>query len=117
MDSNPDGIDDFEGLTRRLRLPRRARRHLLVADAVPEAPRKDDGHDISDYFTVDPCVGTLGDFVQFTHEAQQRGIIDLVVSHTLDLGRGVHRIVMAPYGYGWYRRARGLEYILDRSPF
>jgi hypothetical protein len=51
------------------------------------SPGKDDGYDISDYYGVDPRYGTLGDFVEFTHGCQQRGIrviIDLVVNHTSD---------------------------------
>jgi maltose alpha-D-glucosyltransferase / alpha-amylase len=42
---------------------------------------------VSDYYSVDPRYGTLGDFVDFTHGAKQRGIrvlIDLVVNHTSD---------------------------------
>jgi maltose alpha-D-glucosyltransferase/alpha-amylase len=49
------------------------------------SPCKDDGYDVSDYYNVDPRYGTLGDFVEFTHAAKQRGIrvlIDLVVNHT-----------------------------------
>jgi maltose alpha-D-glucosyltransferase/alpha-amylase len=51
------------------------------------SPGKDDGYDISDYYGVNPAFGTLGDFVEFTHAAEQRGIrvlIDLVVNHTSD---------------------------------
>jgi len=49
------------------------------------SPGRDDGYDISDYYGVNPVYGTLGDFVEFTHAAKQRGIrviIDLVVNHT-----------------------------------
>src|SRR6185503_21250683 len=49
------------------------------------SPRRDHGYDVTDYYAVDPCFGTLGDFVEFTHAAKQRGIrvlIDLVVNHT-----------------------------------
>ena len=51
------------------------------------SPHRDDGYDISDYYSVDPRYGTLGDFVEFTHGAKQRGmrvLIDLVVNHTSD---------------------------------
>src|SRR5207302_428390 len=43
--------------------------------------------DVADYYNVDPRYGTLGDFIEFTHGAKQRGIrvlIDLVVNHTSD---------------------------------
>src|SRR5262249_18328581 len=49
------------------------------------SPGRDDGYGISDYYGVNPAYGTLGDFVEFTHAASQRGIriiIDLVVNHT-----------------------------------
>jgi len=38
-----------------------------------------------DYYNVDPRLGTLGDFVEFMHQARDRGIrvlVDLVVNHT-----------------------------------
>ncbi|MGO7425978.1 alpha-amylase family glycosyl hydrolase, partial [Rhizobium ruizarguesonis] len=49
------------------------------------SPGRDDGYDVSDYYNVDPRYGSLGDFVEFTHGAKQRGIrvlIDLVINHT-----------------------------------
>ena len=87
MDANGDGIGDFEGLMRRLDYL-----HGLGVTAIwlmpfQPSPCRDDGYDISDYYGVDPRYGTLGDFVEFTHGAKQRGIrvlIDLVVNHTSD---------------------------------
>jgi maltose alpha-D-glucosyltransferase/alpha-amylase len=52
---------------------------------IQSSPCKDDGYDVSDYYNVDARYGTLGDFVELTHAARQRGIrviIDLVVNHT-----------------------------------
>src|SRR3979490_875484 len=60
------------------------------------SPAGNDGYDISDYYGVDPRYGTLGDFVEFTHGCEQRGIrviIDLVVNHTSDQ-------------HPWFRAAR-----------
>lgn len=85
MDSNGDGIGDFEGLSRRLDYLHGLGITCLWLMPFQKSPRKDDGYDISDYYQVDPCFGTLGDFVDFTHQARQRGIrvmIDLVVNHT-----------------------------------
>ena len=87
MDSNGDGIGDFKGLMRRLDYL-----HGLGVTAIwlmpfQVSPHRDDGYDVSDYYGVDPRYGTLGDFVEFTHGAKQRGIrvlIDLVVNHTSD---------------------------------
>jgi maltose alpha-D-glucosyltransferase / alpha-amylase len=87
MDANGDGIGDFAGLMRRLDYL-----HGLGVTAVwlmpfQSSPGRDGGYDISDYYQVDARYGTLGDFVEFTHAAKQRGIriiMDLVVNHTSD---------------------------------
>ena len=84
-DSNGDGIGDFGGLSERLD-------HLVelgvtVVWLMPFYPTADvdDGYDITDFYTVDPRLGTLGDFVEFMRSARSRGlrvIADLVVNHT-----------------------------------
>jgi maltose alpha-D-glucosyltransferase / alpha-amylase len=87
MDANGDGVGDFKGLLRRLDYL-----HGLGITAIwlmpfQPSPGRDDGYDIADYYGVDPRYGTIGDFVEFTHGAKQRGIrvlIDLVVNHTSD---------------------------------
>ena len=87
MDANGDGVGDFSGLMRRLDYL-----HGLGITAIwlmpfQTSPGLDDGYDVSDYYGVNPAYGTLGDFVEFTHGAKQRGIrviIDLVVNHTSD---------------------------------
>jgi maltose alpha-D-glucosyltransferase/alpha-amylase len=87
MDADGDGIGDFRGLMRRLDYL-----HGLGVTAIwlmpfQPSPGKDDGYDVSDYYGVNPAYGTLGDFVEFTHGARQRGIrviIDLVINHTSD---------------------------------
>jgi maltose alpha-D-glucosyltransferase/alpha-amylase len=87
MDANGDGIGDFAGLMRRLDYL-----HGLGITAIwlmpfQPSPGRDDGYDVSDYYGVNPAYGTLGDFVEFTHAAKQRGIrviIDLVANHTSD---------------------------------
>ena len=58
-----------------------------MADAVYPSPDRDDGYDITDFYGVDPRLGTLGDFVEFVRTARDRGmrvIADLVVNHTSD---------------------------------
>src|SRR5256885_14377994 len=87
MDANGDGTGDFQGLMRRLDYL-----HGLGVTAIwlmpfQTSPCRDDGYDVADYYNVDPRYGTLGDFIEFTHGAKQRGIrvlIDLVVNHTSD---------------------------------
>jgi maltose alpha-D-glucosyltransferase/alpha-amylase len=87
MDLNADGVGDFEGLTRRLDYL-----HAMGVDTVwlapfQPTPNRDNGYDIKDYYGVDPRHGSSGNFVEFMHQANKRGIkviIDLVVNHTSD---------------------------------
>jgi len=85
MDSNADGVGDFEGLTRRLDYLSGLGITALWLLPFQPGPDKDNGYDITDYYGVDSRHGSLGDFVDFTHEAKKRGIrviIDLVINHT-----------------------------------
>jgi maltose alpha-D-glucosyltransferase/alpha-amylase len=87
QDSNGDGIGDFQGLGRRLDYLQGLGVTAVWLMPFQTSPCKDGGYDISDYYNVDPRYGTLGDFVEFTHAAHQRGmrvLIDLVVNHTSD---------------------------------
>ncbi len=96
LDADGDGYGDFEGRSRRLDYL-----ESLGVDAVwlapfQPSPKRDNGYDISDYYGVDPRHGSSGDFVEFVHEAESRGIrviIDLVVNHTSD-------------HHPWFREAR-----------
>src|SRR5436190_16867207 len=85
MDANGDGIGDFIGLTRRLDYLQGLGITAIWLMPFQVSPGRDDGYDVADYYGVDPRYGTLGDFVEFTHAAEQRGIrvlMDLVVNHT-----------------------------------
>jgi maltose alpha-D-glucosyltransferase/alpha-amylase len=96
MDANGDGVGDFAGLMRRLDYLSGLGVTAIWLMPFQTSPFRDDGYDISNYYEVDPRYGTLGDFVEFTHAAKQRGIrviIDLVVNHTSDQN-------------GWFKEAR-----------
>ena len=96
LDSNGDGVGDFRGLIRKLDYLQGLGVTALWLMPFYTSPDRDDGYDVSDYYSVDPRYGTLGDFVEFTHAARQRGIrviADLVVNHTSDQ-------------HPWFRQAR-----------
>ncbi|MEU0563669.1 alpha-amylase family protein [Dactylosporangium maewongense] len=87
QDSNGDGIGDFQGLISRLDYLTRLGINCLWLHPIHPTPGKDDGYDATDFYNVDPRLGTLGDFAELLHEAANRGIkviIDLVVNHTSD---------------------------------
>jgi trehalose synthase len=86
-DGNGDGIGDFAGLTERL--DHLASLGVTCLWLLPFHPttNRDDGYDVTDYYNVDPRLGTLGDFVIFVRAAAERGLhvlVDLVVNHTSD---------------------------------
>ena len=87
MDSNGDGIGDFEGLSRRLDYLAGLGITCIWLQPFQPSPYRDSGYDIADYYGVDPWYGSPGDFVDFANQAKQRGIkiiLDLVVNHTSD---------------------------------
>lgn len=86
-DSDGDGVGDFQGLIGRLDYLARLGVTCLWLNPIHPSPNKDDGYDATDFYNVDPRLGTLGDFAELLHQAQNRGIrviIDLVVNHTSD---------------------------------
>ncbi|MDT0261181.1 alpha-amylase family protein [Jatrophihabitans sp. DSM 44399] len=87
QDSNGDGCGDLPGLTSRLDYLARLGVTCLWLNPIHPSPQRDGGYDVSDYYGVDPRLGTLGDFVELATQARSRGIrllLDLVVNHTSD---------------------------------
>ncbi|GAB2948365.1 alpha-amylase family protein [Nonomuraea fastidiosa] len=86
-DGNGDGVGDFRGLTQQIDYLAGLGVTCLWLMPFFPTPNQDDGYDITDFYTVDPRLGTLGDFVEFMRTAHDRGlrvIADLVVNHTSD---------------------------------
>jgi trehalose synthase len=85
LDWNGDGCGDFPGLAQRLdHLADLGVTCLWLMPFYPTGDR-DDGYDITDFYGVDPRLGTHGDLVEVIRTANDRGmrvIADLVVNHT-----------------------------------
>ena len=84
-DGNGDGVGDFLGLAGKLDYLAGLNVNCIWLQPFFVSPRRDHGYDISDYYAIDPRFGTLGDFVEFSQAARERGIriiVDLVVNHT-----------------------------------
>ncbi len=87
QDSNADGFGDLQGMISRLDYLARLGISTLWLNPIHPTPGRDDGYDITDYYGVDPRLGSVGDFVELVHQCENRGIrvmIDLVVNHTSD---------------------------------
>ncbi|WP_027576819.1 alpha-amylase family protein [Bradyrhizobium sp. WSM1743] len=86
-DGNGDGIGDFKGLTEQLDHIAQLGVNCLWLLPFYPSPGLDHGYDVTDYYNVAPSLGTLGDFVEFSHQARLRGlrlIVDLPINHTSD---------------------------------
>ncbi len=86
-DWNGDGTGDIRGMTERIEyLADLGITCLWLMPFYPTA-RKDDGYDITDFLSVDPRLGNLGDFVELIRTARSNGIrviVDFVMNHTSD---------------------------------
>jgi trehalose synthase len=96
FDWDGDGIGDLTGLTERIDYLAGLGISCIWLMPFQPSPNRDDGYDITDYYGVDPRLGSLGDFVALVRTAKDRGlrvIVDLVVNHTSDR-------------HPWFRAAR-----------
>jgi maltose alpha-D-glucosyltransferase/alpha-amylase len=96
QDANADGVGDFEGLMRRLDYLAGLGATCVWLQPFYSSPNRDNGYDVTDYYSVHEKHGSLGDFANFMNRAAALGlkvIVDLVVNHSS---------VDAP----WFRAAR-----------
>ncbi|MEX2270132.1 MAG: alpha-amylase family protein [Vicinamibacterales bacterium] len=103
QDANGDGVGDFEGLMRRLDYLAGLGVTCVWLQPFYTSPNRDNGYDVTDYYSVHEKHGSLGDYANFMNHARALGmrvIVDLVVSHT-------------SIDHPWFQSARSSP----RSPF
>ncbi len=86
-DSNGDGTGDLPGLTSRLDYLQWLGIDCIWLLPIYASPLRDGGYDISDFTSILPDFGVLGDFVELVDQAHERGmrvVADLVMNHTSD---------------------------------
>jgi trehalose synthase len=87
IDWSGDGIGDLAGLAQRIDYLEELGVTCIWLMPFYPTPDRDDGYDITDFYGVDPRLGTHGDLVEAIRTARDRGIrviVDLVVNHTSD---------------------------------
>jgi maltose alpha-D-glucosyltransferase/alpha-amylase len=86
-DSNGDGTGDLRGLTARLDYLQWLGIDCIWLLPIYSSPLRDGGYDISDFTSILPDFGHIGDFIELVDSAHERGmrvIADLVMNHTSD---------------------------------
>ena len=83
-DSNGDGIGDVRGIISKLDYLKDLGVDVLWLSPIYQSPMDDNGYDISDYYKINECFGTMEDAEELLKEAHNRNlkvIFDLVVNH------------------------------------
>lgn len=86
-DSNADGIGDLNGIIEKLDYIKELGIDIIWISPIFCSPMKDNGYDISDYYSIAPQYGIIGDLEKLIIEAKKRKIkilLDLVVNHCSD---------------------------------
>ena len=112
-DSNGDGIGDLQGIISKLDYLKELGVDIIWLSPCYPSPFADQGYDISDYYNIDPRIGTLDDMDELIAGAKARGmhiLMDLVVNHCSDEHEWFRKACKDPDGtYGKY------FYIEDRD--
>lgn len=85
LDTNADGIGDFEGIIRKLDYIKELGCNAIWLNPCFESPFGDAGYDVSDYYKAAPRYGTNEDLRRLFDEAHKRDmhvLLDLVPGHT-----------------------------------
>ena len=86
-DSSGNGYGDLRGVIQHLDHLQTLGVDCVWLMPIYPSPRKDDGYDISDFYSIDPQYGTLDDLKELVAQVHARGmyiIMDLVLNHTSD---------------------------------
>ena len=85
LDTNADGIGDFQGIIQKLDYIRELGFNALWINPCFDSPFGDAGYDVADFCRVAPRYGTNADLKELFEQAHERGIrvlLDLVPGHT-----------------------------------
>ncbi|GAB3339048.1 alpha-amylase family protein [Larkinella ripae] len=119
-DSDGNGYGDFNGLTQQLDYLKNLGVDAIWLAPFQPTPNGDDGYDISNFYGVDPNLGTQPDFDEFMRQANRRGIrvmMDLVTNHTSDQHPWFRQAVQSPTSpyRSWYVWSKERPKIWDKG--
>jgi trehalose-6-phosphate hydrolase len=95
-DTTGTGVGDIEGIIQKLDYIKELGTDVIWLTPIYSSPQRDNGYDISDYYSIYKEYGTMEDFDRLLEEAHRRDIkiiMDIVVNHTST-------------EHGWFKNAR-----------
>ncbi|EWG12684.1 alpha,alpha-phosphotrehalase [Cytobacillus firmus] len=84
-DTTGNGVGDIPGIIAKLDYLKELGVDVVWLTPIYKSPQRDNGYDISDYFSIHEEYGTMEDFDKLLEEAHNRDIkliMDIVVNHT-----------------------------------
>ncbi len=84
-DTTGNGVGDLQGIIQKLDYLVELGIDVIWLTPIYPSPQRDNGYDISDYYSIQDEYGTMEDFTLLLDEAHSKGIhviMDLVVNHT-----------------------------------
>ncbi|TPE70323.1 alpha,alpha-phosphotrehalase [Halalkalibacterium halodurans] len=84
-DTTGNGVGDLEGIIQKLDYLKTLGVDVIWLTPIYASPQKDNGYDISDYYSIHPEYGTMEDFERLlneVHDRKMKVIMDIVVNHT-----------------------------------
>lgn len=83
-DSNGDGIGDIRGITEKIPYIASLGVDMVWFNPFFASPQNDNGYDISDYYSINPDMGTMEDVEELIAKLKEHGIevmFDMVLNH------------------------------------
>ncbi|MFC4767111.1 alpha,alpha-phosphotrehalase [Effusibacillus consociatus] len=84
-DTTGNGTGDLQGIIDKLDYLKELGVDVIWLTPIYKSPQRDNGYDISDYYSINPEYGTMETFEQLLQKAHEKGIkiiMDIVVNHT-----------------------------------
>ena len=113
LDTNGDGNGDLRGVIRKIPYLAKLGVNAIWLNPVQESPMVDNGYDISDYYKINPRLGTNEDMYELIETAGAAGIrviMDIVVNHCSDQHPWFQEALKDPEGpfgrYFYFRKGK-----------
>lgn len=128
MDSNGDGIGDFDGIIEKLDYIKELGCNAIWMNPCYDSPFRDAGYDVRDYKKAAARYGSNEDLIRLFGEVHKRGmhiLLDLVPGHTSEEHEWFKESAKTEcneyseryiWTDGWMRAPSGLNYVAGETP-